>query len=251
MFALDGKLALVTGSSRGLGYSIAKGLADAGAAIVLNGRNEERLAEARRSLDDGRRVLHTKAFDATDSAAVEEGVADIEERIGPIEILFNNAGIIHRAPILEMPEEQWRAVLDANLTAPFLVGRAVARRMIERGHGKIVNTCSLTSEVARNTVSPYSASKAGLKLLTRSMATEWARYDIQVNGIGPGFFATELTVPLQNDPEFDGWIRTRTPAARWGDPDELIGPAVFLASEASSFVNGHVLYVDGGFLATM
>jgi gluconate 5-dehydrogenase len=251
MFSLEGKLALVTGSSRGLGYSMAKGLADAGAAVIVNGRNEERLEEARRSLDNGKRTLHTSAFDATDSAAVDAAIGDIETNIGPIDILFNNAGIIHRAPILEMPEEEWRAVIDANLTAPFLVGRAVARYMVERGQGKIVNTCSLTSEVARNTVSPYSSSKGGLKLLTQSMATEWARHNIQVNGIGPGFFATKLTVPLQNDPDFDGWVKTRTPAARWGDPDELIGPAVFLASDASSFVNGHVLYVDGGFLATM
>lgn len=251
MFSLEGKLALVTGSSRGLGYSMARGLADAGAAVVLNGRDETRLAEAKASLDDGKRTLHAKAFDATDSAAVEAAIEDIEKNIGPIEILFNNAGIIKRAPMVDMPESDWRAVIDANLTGPFLVGRTVARYMIERRRGKIVNTCSLTSEEARNTVSPYAASKAGLKLLTQSMATEWAQYNIQVNGIGPGFFATELTVPLQEDPEFDGWIKTRTPAARWGDPDELIGPAVFLASEGSSFVNGHVLYVDGGFLATM
>lgn len=251
MFSLDGTLALVTGSSRGLGYSMTKGLADAGAAVILNGRNEERLADARASLENGSRRLHTSAFDTTDSAAVEAAIDDIESRIGPIDILFNNAGIIKRAAIVDMPEADWRAVLDANLTGPFIVGRAVARHMIERRRGKIINTCSLTSEAARNTVSPYAASKAGLKMLTQSMATEWARYNIQVNAIGPGFFATKLTVPLQEDPDFDGWVKARTPAGRWGDPDELIGPAVFLASEQSSFVNGHVLYVDGGFLATM
>jgi len=247
MFSLEGKLALVTGSSRGLGYSMARGLADAGATVVLNGRNEARLAEAKALLDDGKRTLHAKAFDATDSAAVEAAIGDIEENIGPIEILFNNAGIIKRAPMVEMPESDWRAVVDANLTGPFLVGRTVARYMIERRRGKIVNTCSLTSEEARNTVAPYAASKAGLKLLTQSMATEWAQYNITVNCIAPGPFLTELPLQLLDEGQKEVAAR-RTALGRWGKPEEISGLALLLASDAGSYITGSVQVIDGGLL---
>jgi gluconate 5-dehydrogenase len=187
----------------------------------------------------------------TDNSSIEKAVNALEERTGGIEVLFNNARIIRRVPITEMPEKTWREVIDTDLTGPFLVARAVAPGMIRRGHGKIINTCSLLSELARDTVSAYAAAKAGLKMLTQSMAAEWEKYNIQANAIGPGYFSTELTKPLEENVEFDTWLKKRVPAGRWGKPAELVGPAVFLASEASNFVNGHVLYVDGGLLAQM
>ena len=251
-FDLTGRLALVTGSSRGLGFAMARGLGRAGAALVLNGRDPaalERAAERLRG-DEGLTV-HTVPFDVTDSAAVAAGIEAIESRIGPIDILINNAGIQRRAPLAEVPEAVWREVLEANLTSAFLVGQAVGRRMIARRRGKIINICSLTSEVARATVAPYTTAKGGLKMLTKAMAVEWAPHNVQVNGIGPGYFATEMNVALTSNPEFDAWVRARTPAGRWADPDELAGTAVFLAAPASDFVTGQVVYVDGGFLSTM
>jgi gluconate 5-dehydrogenase len=251
LFGLEGRVALVTGSSRGLGRMFARGLARAGAGVVLNGRDEERLERAVDEFQAEGLDARGFAFDVTQADAVADAVARIESDVGPVGILVNNAGIQRRAPLDEMDEATWRAVLDANLTSAFLVGRETARRMIPRGEGKIINVCSLMSEVHRPTVANYTAAKGGLKMLTRAMAVEWAPHGIQVNGIGPGYFVTDLTRPLVEDLEFDAWIRRRTPAGRWGDPEELVGAAVFLASQASSFVTGQILYVDGGILASL
>ena len=228
LFDLSGNTALVTGSGGGLGLTLARGLAEAGANVVLNGGC---------------------AFDVADAGQVRKGVREIVERAGHIDVLVNNAGVNLRGVLLELEEEAWGAVLQTNLTGPFLVGREVARGMVERGSGKIINICSLMTQLARPTTAAYAASKGGLKMLTQSMATEWAGHNIQVNGIGPGYFVTDMTQPLADDPEFDRWIKTRTPAKRWGQPGELIGAAVFLASSASDFVNGQVIYVDGGLSA--
>ncbi len=249
LFDLSGRTALVTGSSQGLGLAFARGLAGAGAAIVLNGRNETKLAAAAAVLrDEGVRVA-TAAFDVCDGAAAAAAVARVEAEFASIDILVNNAGIQRRAALLEMTEAQWREVLDTNLTGAFLVARAVAPRMIARGRGKIINICSVMSEVARPTVANYAAAKGGLKMLTRAMAVEWAKHGLQANAIAPGYFETELTAPLVANPEFNRWICGRTPAGRWGQPHELAGAAVFLASAASDFMNGQVLAVDGGLLA--
>ena len=251
LFDLTGRTALVTGSTRGLGLVLARGLARAGAAVVLNGRHREALDAAVETLRSEGSRADGALFDVTDQPQIAEAVRAVEETTGPIDILVNNAGIQRRAPIVDMPEETWREVLDANLTGVFLTTQQVARRMIGRGKGKIINICSLLSEVGRPTVSPYTASKGGVKMLTRSMAVEWARYDIQVNGIGPGYFATEMNKALTQNEEFDRWLKARTPAGRWGDPEELVGTAVFLASAASSFITGQIIYVDGGVLASL
>ena len=250
LFDLSGRTALVTGSSRGLGLALARGLGQAGAGLVLNGRDEERLKESAAGLRaEGLRVA-AAAFDVTDDAAVKREIARIEAEIGPIGILVNNAGIQRRAPLEQVELGVWREVIDTNLTSAFIVGRHVARAMIARRSGKIINICSLMSEIGRPTIGPYTAAKGGLKMLTRAMAVEWARHNLQVNGIGPGYFETELTRPLRENAEFDKWVCQRTPAARWGRPSELAGAAVFLASAASDFVNGQILFVDGGFLAS-
>lgn len=250
-FDLGGRVALVTGSSRGLGLAMARGLGRAGALLVLNGRDYAALDRTAAVLAGEGLGVHALAFDVTDRAAVEAAVDDIEGRIGPIGILVNNAGIQRRAPLEEMEEAVWREVIEVNLTSAFIVGQAVGRRMIARRRGKIINICSLTSEVTRPSIAPYTAAKGGLKMLTKSMAVEWARHNVQVNGIGPGYFATELNTALINNPEFDAWVRARTPAGRWAEPEELAGTAVFLASAASDFVTGQVIYVDGGLLSTM
>lgn len=250
-FRLDGEVALVTGSYRGLGYSIARGFARAGAAVVINGRDGAAVEEAASVLREDGLDAYGVAFDVTSAEDIDRGLRKIEKGPGPPTILVNNAGIIRRAPMLEMEEQEWRAEVDINLTGPFLVARRVVPGMIEAGRGKIINICSVLTEVARASVAGYASTKAGLKLLTQSMATEWGAHNIQANGIGPGFFATEMTGPLQENREFDTWLRGRVPAGRWGRPEELVGPAVFLASRASDFVNGHVLYVDGGLLARM
>ncbi|MEM7577566.1 MAG: SDR family oxidoreductase [Planctomycetota bacterium] len=250
LFDLSGSRALVTGSSRGLGLAMACGLAEAGAHVVLNGRKAEALeatAEALRR--DGLRVS-VAAFDVCDEGSVRAGVGALLES-GAIDILINNVGIQDRAPLAEMSAEQWRGVIEANLTSAFLVSRYVAPAMIARKQGKIIHTCSLMSEVCRPTTGNYAAAKGGLKMLTRAMATEWAKDNVQINGIGPGYFATELTKPLVEDPEFNAWICKRTPAGRWGDPKELVGAAVFLAAPASDYVNGQIIYVDGGLLAAI
>ena len=251
LFDLSARVALVTGSSRGLGLILARGLAQSGATVVLNGRNTETLDLAVNTLREEGFSVAGYPFDVVNRERVEEQVSRIETEVGPIDILVNNAGIQSRAPTAEMEESEWRRVLDINLTGVFLATQPVARGMIRRKRGKIINICSLLSEVGRPTIAPYTAAKGGVKMLTRTMAVEWAKYNIQVNGIGPGYFATEMNTALINDPQFDRWIKNRTPAGRWGRPEELIGTAVFLASEASSFLTGQIIYVDGGVLASL
>ena len=251
LFDLNGNVALVTGSSQGLGLAFARGLAQAGARVALNGRDEAKLQRAADALRGEGLEAEGFAFDVCDAEQIARGVAEIEGRLGPVDILVNNAGTQRRGPLAEMPDAAWREVIDLNLTAPFLVTRQVVKGMIERKRGKIINICSLMSEISRPTIANYTASKGGLKMLTKAMAVEWAGHNIQVNGIGPGYFITELTRPLMEDAEFDAWIKARTPAARWGRPEELVGAAVFLSSAASDFVNGQVVYVDGGILAAL
>jgi gluconate 5-dehydrogenase len=251
LFDLTGRLALVTGSSKGIGYAIAEALVDAGAEVVLNARNGRELDEARARLASGTRRVHALAFDVAQQDSVVEAVERIERDIGPIAILFNNAGIQRRGPLVDVKAETWRELMATDLDAVFFVGQAVARRMLPRGRGKIVNTCSLTSEVGRATIAPYATAKGAVKMLTKAMCVEWAPHGLQVNGIGPGYFKTELNRALFEDPKFTEWVTQRTPARRWGDVNELKGAALFLASDASSFVNGQVIYVDGGLLASM
>lgn len=251
MFRLEGKRALVTGSSRGIGYGIAEALAGAGAEIIINSRNPEALGEAAARLADGGAKVKALAFDVTSEDSVEDAIAHAESEIGPIDILVNNAGTQHRQPLEEWTLDKFQQVMDTNLTSAFLVSRAVARGMIARKSGKIINICSVLSNFARASVAPYSASKAAIANLTRGMAVDWARHGLNVNGIAPGYISTEMNAALIENKEFSAWIEKRTPMARWGDPAELGGAAVFLASQASSFVNGHILYVDGGFTATV
>ena len=251
LFDLNGKTALVTGSSRGLGLVFARGLAQAGATVVLSGRSGETLQQAVTGLKGEGLDATGYSFDVVNKQQVTEQVGRIEREIGPIDILVNSAGIQKRAPILDTEEAVWREVLDVNLTGVFLTSQVIAKGMVERRQGKIINICSMMSEVGRSTIAPYTAAKGGVKMLTRAMAVEWAKYNVQVNGLGPGYFATEMNKALIQDPEFDRWIRQRTPAGRWGKPEELIGAAVFLASRASDFVTGQILYVDGGILASL
>ena len=252
LFDLAGKTALITGSSDGLGLAMARGLAAAGARIVLNGRDERKLAAATKSLEaEGRQTL-ARAFDVADEAAVRAAFDHFDAAGVEIDILVNNAGSQLRKPMLELTTDEWRRIVDTHLTGAFQVGREAARRMIERGRGgKIINVASLASEVARATIAPYTAAKGGLKMLTRAMAAEWAAHDIQANAIGPGYIETEMTKPLMADPKFDAWVKGRTPSGRWGKPEDLIGVAVFLASRASDYVNGQTVYVDGGLLAVI
>ena len=251
LFHLEGKNALITGSSRGIGYVLACGIGKAGATVVLNARNRERLSDAHEQIAGKGIRAHSYAFDVTDRAQVKEAVSRIESETGPIDILINNAGINKRGPLEDIEESVWHEVLDTNLTSVFLVTQQIVKGMIQRKQGKIINICSLMSELGRPTTGPYTASKGGVKMLTKAMATEWARYNIQVNGIGPGYFITEMTKPLEADVDFNAWICKRTPAGRWGDPQELIGPLIFLASEASNFINGQIIYVDGGVLSSL
>lgn len=251
LFDLTGKVALVTGSSRGLGYSIAEGLAKAGATIILNGRNPDRLAETRQTFQDNGFTAHAAQFDVTNMSEITAAVAEIQETVGTIDILVNNAGIQYREPLEEFDEDQWRNVMDVNINGVFLTSKAVAPGMIAQKSGKIINIGSLMSEVGRNTISAYVTSKGAVKQLTKNMAVEWAKHNIQANAIGPGYFKTDINTALYNDVEFDTWLKARTPANRWGEPEELVGIAVFLASKASSFVNGQIFYIDGGVLATI
>lgn len=251
LFDLQGRIVLITGSGGGLGFAIARGMAQAGASVVLNGRNSQKLDTAVDQLRNEGLQAHGLAFDVTKKDEVEAGIARIESEVGPLEVLLNNAGINLRASLPEVPEDLWQRVLDTNLTGALMTAQAVARRMIPRKRGKIINMCSMMSELARATTAPYAAAKGGLKMLTKAMAAEFGPHNIQVNGIGPGYFLTEMTRPLLDVPGFNDWICKRTPMNRWGHPDELIGAAIFLASQASSFVTGQVLYVDGGILATL
>jgi len=250
-FSLAGKRALVTGSSRGIGFAIAASLAGAGADVVLNARDSVALGEAAANLAAGGARVRGVAFDVTSSGSVNEAVEHIESEIGPIDILVNNAGMQHRSPLEDFPEDIFERVISTNLTSVFLVGQAVAKRMIPRGRGRIINICSLAVNAARASIAPYGASKAAVANLTRGMATEWARHGINANAIAPGYFKTELNEALVADPQFTAWVETRTPQGRWGDVAELGGAAIFLASDAASFVNGHILYVDGAFMATV
>ena len=253
LFDLKGRVALVTGATHGLGMAMATGLGKAGATLVINGHSsQEKLDAAIETYESQGLRAHGYLFDVTDEDAVEAAVERIEEEVGPIDILVNNAGIIKRVPLLEMDLADWEEVIHTDLTGVFVMSRPVARRMIEQGGGKIINICSMMSELGRSTVGAYAAAKGGLKMLTRNMATEWAKYNVQVNGIGPGYFATSQTAPIRVDGNpFNDFIVGRTPAGRWGDPDDLQGAAVFLASKASDFVNGQIVYVDGGILATI
>ena len=251
MFDLKGRLALVTGSSKGIGLALARALADAGAEIVLNARDADRLDASRAALAAEGHAVHAVAFDVTDPEAVGEGVDRIERDIGPLAILVNNAGVQHRAPLQDLPHDAWRRLIATNLDSVFFVGQAVARHMIGRGRGKIINVGSVQSELARPGIAPYTATKGAVKMLTKGMATDWGRHGLQCNGIGPGYFRTELNQALVDDPAFSAWLANRTPMGRWGEVEELAGAAVFLASDASSFVNGHILYVDGGITSSL
>lgn len=252
LFTLEGKIALVTGATHGIGMALAIALAKAGAKIVFNDRDATKLEKATAEYKAAGVEAYGYMFDVTKEAEVDAVIAQITKEVGPIDILVNNAGIIKRIPALEMTAEEFREVVDVDLTAPFIVAKAVARGMIERRSGKIINICSMMSELGRNTVSAYAAAKGGLKMLTRNLATEWAKYNIQVNGIGPGYIATAQTAPIRVDGHpFNEFIIRRTPAERWGEVEDLTGSCIFLASKASDFVNGHVLYVDGGILASL
>ena len=251
LFDLSGKTALITGSSRGLGNQIARGLGRAGAALIVNGRNMETLQSAVNALREEGLSVTALQMDVLDEDQIGKQIPELEKTVGPIDILVNNAGIQRRGRLEEFDRATWQTVLDTNLTSAFLVSRRVVKAMIARKAGKIINICSLMSEVGRQTTGPYTASKGGLKMLTKAMAAEWGSHNIQANGIGPGYFLTEMTQPLADDPEFDGWVKKRTPASRWGLPEELIGTAIYLASPASNFVNGQVIYVDGGILASL
>ncbi|WP_321893129.1 glucose 1-dehydrogenase [Paraburkholderia tropica] len=251
MFDLSGRCALVTGSSTGIGYALAKGLAGAGAEIILNGRSEARLAEAVSRLRDEGAIVHAASFDVTSADDVEKTIGKIEREIGAIDILVNNAGMQRRAPLEQFSREQWQELMKTNVDSVFLVGQAVARHMIERQRGKIINICSVQSELGRPNIAAYTASKGAVKMLTKGMAIDWGQHGIQVNGLGPGYFKTELTEALVKDETFSTWLIGRTPSRRWGDVEDLVGAAVFLASNASNFVNGHILYVDGGVTSTL
>ena len=251
LFDLTGRRALITGSSQGIGYALALGLGRAGARLVLNGRDEAKLEAAQASLRGEGIEASFAAFDVIDHKAVVDAVERIEAEQGAIDILVNNAGIQRRAPLEEYPVETWHELMRTNLDSVFYVGQAVARKMIPRGHGKIVNIASLQSEAARPGIAPYTAAKGAVKNLTKGMCTDWARYGLQINAIGPGYFATPLNQALIENPDFDAWLKTRTPAGRWGRVEELQGACIFLASSASDFVNGQILYVDGGVLATL
>lgn len=247
LFDLTGHRALVTGSSQGIGLALARGLAAHGASVVLNGRDKAKLNAAAATLrDEGHAAVSIAAFDATDAEAVKRGVAGVEAESGPIDILINNAGMQFRTPLEDFPADRWEQLLKTNISSVFYVGQAVAKHMIARGRGKIINIASVQSELARPGIAPYTATKGAVKNLTRGMATDWARHGLQVNAIAPGYFKTPLNQALVDSEEFSSWLEKRTPAARWGDVEELVGAAVFLSGKASSFVNGHTLYVDGG-----
>jgi gluconate 5-dehydrogenase len=251
LFDLTGRIALITGSSRGIGLAFARALASAGARVVLNGRDREVLDAAAKTLGAEGWSIESRAFDVTDEAAIIAQVSDIEQRIGPIDILINNSGIAIRRPLEDFETADWNRLMATNLTGAFVVGRTVARHMIPRRRGKIINIGSINSEIARPSIAPYVASKGGLKNLTKGMAVDWAKYNIQVNGIGPGYFATEMTDALRADAAFTAWVEKRVPMGRWGDVKDLGGTAIFLSSAASDFMTGQMLYIDGGLTASV
>jgi gluconate 5-dehydrogenase len=252
LFDLSGRTALITGSSRGIGFALARGLAEAGARVILNSRKQAAVDEAVAKLKDQGFDVRGAAFDVVDPDSVAAAFAAFDAQGLEIDILINNAGIQHRAPMLELDLKDWQRVIDTNLTAAFIVGKEAARRMVARARGgKIINIGSLTSEAARATVAPYTVAKGGIKLLSRAMAAEWAKHDIQANSIGPGYILTDMNEALVNDPKFDAWVKASNPSQRWGKPEELAGAAIFLASAASSYVNGQIIYVDGGWLSVL
>ena len=250
MFSLEGKVALVTGASHGIGFAIACAYAAAGATVVFNGRSRESVERGLENYKKAGFSVRGYLADVTDEEAIQEMVSKIEQEVGIIDILVNNAGIIRRIPMLDMKVEEFREVIDIDLVGPYIVSKAVLPGMIKKGQGKIINVCSMMSELGRETVSAYAAAKGGLKMLTKNIASEYGRYNIQCNGLGPGYIATPQTAPLREEGHpFNSFIVSKTPAGRWGVPEDLAGPAIFLASDASNFVNGHILYVDGGILA--
>ncbi|XBH20534.1 SDR family NAD(P)-dependent oxidoreductase [Jonesiaceae bacterium BS-20] len=248
LFDLTGRVALVTGSSRGIGNSLARGLAEGGATVVLNGVSQERLTAAHSALaaDFAPEQIHSLAFDVTNESQVTQGIDWIENNVGPLEILVNNAGIQHRVPLVDLAVADWERVIATDLTSAFIVGRTVARKMIERGHGKVINICSVQTDLARPTIAAYTAAKGGLRNLTRAMTAEWAGAGLQINGIAPGYIHTQMTQNLVDDEKFNSWILGRTPANRWGTVQDLVGPTVWLASAGSNFVNGQTIFIDGG-----
>ncbi len=251
MFNLKGTRALVTGSSQGIGFALARGLAAAGAQVVLNGRDTAKLAAAASELSETGASIRELSFDATDHEGVRSAVDNFEENVGPIDILVNNAGMQHRTELQDFPADAFERLLQTNVASVFHVGQAVARHMIERKSGKIINIASVQSALARPGIAPYTATKGAVTNLTKGMATDWAKYGLNCNAIAPGYFDTPLNAALVADPEFSAWLEKRTPAGRWGNVEELVGAAIFLASPASSFVNGHTLYVDGGITASL
>lgn len=251
LFDLSGKTALITGSSRGLGFAFAQGLSAAGARIILNGVNSKRLDEAADEMKAKGYDVLTAAFDVTDEKAIVEAFKKFDADDIEVDILMNNAGIQFRKPMLELETSDWQRVIDVNLTSAFVIGREAAKRMAERGSGKIINIGSLTSELARATVAPYTVAKGGIKMLTKAMAAEWGEKGIQANAIGPGYMVTDMNEALINNPEFDKWVKARTPMRRWGLPEELAGTAIYLASNASNYVSGQIIYADGGMISVL
>jgi gluconate 5-dehydrogenase len=251
LFDLTGLRALVTGSSQGIGFALARGLAEHGASIVLNSRDRAKLETAAGQLKETGVTVSVSDFDVTDAEAVKRGVDAIEAEVGAIDILVNNAGTQFRSPLEDFPIDRWEQLLKTNVSSVFYVGQAVARHMIGRGRGKIINIASVQSELARPGIAPYTATKGAVKNLTRGMCTDWAKHGLQINAIAPGYFKTPLNQALVDSQEFSSWLEKRTPAGRWGDVEELVGAAVFLSSKASSFVNGHTLYVDGGITTSL
>ncbi|MBR1231871.1 SDR family oxidoreductase [Bradyrhizobium sp. AUGA SZCCT0222] len=251
LFQLTGQRALITGSSQGIGFALAQGLAEHGAEIVLNGRDAGKLEAAAAKLKSAGHKVSVAGFDVTNAQAAKDGVGAIEQNTGPIDVLINNAGMQFRSPLEDFPIERWEQLLATNISSAFYVGQAVARHMIPRGRGKIINIASVQSELARPGIAPYTATKGAIKNLTRGMCTDWAKYGLQINALAPGYFKTPLNQALVDNPEFSGWLEKRTPAGRWGNVEELVGAAVFLSGKASSFVNGHTLYVDGGITTSL